>query len=731
MDYFDDQPDLYGEPPLYADALALPVPPPPEPVGIGPPTPASPFEAAQYLPPPPPPDAGIAAFPLGEQDASPVPAELPPSFAPPPPVTTLPSLAAPPLPASPVDAVTAAAPLPAQAQQVRDTEQRYFDTVQQYADDPFAIPDLAQQQRYLNELALRNPAKFADIQLQHEDARLKEDAARRQKIANDNYEQQRANQRAVAESRAKIQQQTDQVMAEAQRLYDEKIDPTGGLDTGQKIAGVLSSIVGGLVQGRTGAARNAGLDSFNDLVNRGIEAQKATLANRRSMLEFKRSALGQAYERTGDMFVAAESVRQAAYTHAIGMLDADMQNWDPRGTQGLRRASLRAKILTERAQSLHKFQNEQEDRDLKQREQKRKEEETRAQIAKTKAETAKLYADASAQRADKQTWTPDQLGVLNPGLPKPPISMTQADYTKWLGTQKSGEEYKTAARANDPNERARELSVPGVTDDTGQPILFQNTTEATTVKKAHINGSNMLRKVDQLIQMIHDHGHESDFGKSKAWQQMQQIHASLTLDSKKMDELGALTGSDIDLEHKKIGTSDPTQVRNTIPGLEAFRNDIIQGVNSIQQNTAVVGPGRKVADWTPPPLDLKPHEQSVDEIQIERLRQDPYRDDTARRELAAAEQAAQQNRTPETVAALKRAHENASEATQWQRDKIATLGALAAGPADDPEAKKAREILDNTVTTGETATLRRLAKLALESAARAGVSTEDTTMGVR
>lgn len=734
MDYFDDQPDLYGEPPLYADALALPVPPPPEPVGIGPPTPALPFDAAQYLPPPPPPDAAIAAFPLGEQDA-PVPAgpaELPPSFAPPPPIDTLPSLAAP--PSLVPDAVSSARGMPASGEiagqpyaATLTPEQHYAQTVQQYADDPFSIPDVGEQQRYLNDLALRNPAKFADLQLQHEDARRREDAARRAEIANKNYDDQMANLRAREAARAKVQQQTDQVMAEAQRLYDEKIDPTGGLDTGQKIAGVLSSIVGGLVQGRTGAARNAGLDSFNDLVNRGIEAQKATLANRRSMLEFKRSALGQAYERTGDMFVAAESVRQAAYTHAIGMLDADMQNWDPRGTQAMRRASLRAKMITDQAQSLHKFQIEQHDRDMKDRKQRFDEEKIKADIANQKAELGYKYAALKDQRAEREH------------------------------QRRMKADDRAAERADKEAERSRQFSIGGIPrvqkDADGKPVigpdgkpvvvqdklrqrdgsefLAADPTERGKLREKKTGGLNAMRNIDRIMAIRDRVGGELGLLNSDEFQELEGLEADTTNQIKSGTQ-GMSSDSDMENIRKSAGVDKVTSWRDQRAKLVAARARIEANLNQAYSDSGY--DGERI---TIPPGSLGKLADTPEEIKNQRLFQKPTMsfEDAARRDLADRQIAAgkengldvnnpdDQRIIADALAATRADWDPGADPSQQRR--IRALGIEARG--SDAAAETARALLGQLAETAQTGKLRSLAKLALEEANRSGLGEQERT----
>lgn len=765
----DDGLGPYGPPPFvdasspYGDLSQLPAPPPPDlgpQIGapIAPPVEPSPLDAAQYLPAPPPPDTAL----MGAAESAPgAPGPLPTTFAAPPPVSALPSALPPPGAPGPIpdalSGVDTTQPLgelaPAYAPQLTP-EQHFAQTVKQYKDDPYAIPDLGEQERYLNYLQLYEPEKALQLEMKHEAARRDAQLAAKAKADREDYDREIQNLKIREDAREKVRQQMDTVMAEAQRIAETKIDPAGGLSGGQKIAGILASIVGGLVQGRTGAARNAGLDSFVDTINRGIETQKADLANRRGMLEFKRSALGEAYARTGDMFLAEEAVRQASYRHAIGLIDSDAQNWDARGTQAMARAKARAQLVAGMNKSAQDAAYKRNEEEIKTREQARKEAETLSTIAKNRAEAAKAHAEAKNAKKQEQEWDPKQLAILNPGLPVPPIAMTQSRYKDWLGAQKQGEEYKTAARANDPTERQRELAVPGVVDDQNQPVLFSGKEEATNVKQARARGVNMVRKVDQLIQLINDHGHETDFGKSEAWQQAKQIYSSLLLEAKEMDHLGALSGSDIALEQAKIGTDDPTQIRNTIPGLKAFRSDTIEGVNAIQQNTAVVPQGRTLRRWEPPPLDLGGHEPTPEQIHLKNLQSAPNesRDEAIRKEtirrrggLSPADAAKYADLPPVSAIESNEAPVGLSPeqqdvydyvnkrydkgATVSQQQEIEQLGSVAAGPVDDPGAKSARETLQALAESGQTAKLRLLAKSALEQSGRR--IEEPTTTRVR
>lgn len=733
---FEDPFQLYGEPPpYYGDASLLPVPPPPDVTGIGPPAPmASPFDAAQYLPPPPPPDNAIAAFQLDPSAPAAAPPVPPVPALPdlPPPVQSLPSQAAAPPLAAP-DALSDASGMPVAGalggQPYAPTltpEQHYAQTLQQYADRPFDIPNLAEQQRYLNDLALRDPAKFADITLQHEDARKKEEAAQRQRIANENYDRQMANLRARDEARAKVQQQTDQVMAEAQRLAAEKIDPSGGLSTGQRIAGVLSSIVGGLVQGRTGAARNAGLDSFIDTVNRGIEAQKADMANRRGMLEFRRSALGQAYERTGDMFVAAESVRQASYQHAVELIDADMQNWDPRGTQAMRRAKLRADLLTNQAKSLLTFQNEQHDRDMKDRKQRYDEKKIEADIANQRADLNYKYAalgeqraqrkaaeqnrlaDKAAERADKQAETERKFSVG--GAPK---IATGADGKPLYGAD--GKPIITYDRVR--NAKGDIWTPP---DDVHKEVVEK--TAAT---------HSLLNVYDRILALRDRVGGESGLFNSDEYQELKGLEKEALL-LKKQGTQGMSSDKDMENLVDAAGVNDVTSFRARAAGIKAARDRVVKQLDNVY----------RAATYDGPPLKFdNPYTGATNNEQDDKLEpllrkpsltfEDVLSKELSDRQIAAGRESGLDiTNNPADQALYREAYQAAQarfdpNASPHQQDRIAELSTVARG--DDKAAQDARTDLQKIASEAKTTRLRELARAALEDAVRTRGSEERTT----
>ena len=573
--------------------------------------------------------------------ASPVPAPMPapgPQVGAPPPIAGNPwtSPLAEALPASPFDtaapdALTGAAgqdvakPFAGQAPAPFLTpEQAYRQSAKRLTESPFdpntgdirADVSDADARRYFDELYQRDPLKAIDFNNQFADAKTARALAERQRIENENWDRAKqidADRRAAA---ADAQRKSDEIAADAERILSTPIDASGGVSGGRAVAGILAAFMGGLVQGKTGSPVNAGLQALNTAIDRGIDAQKADMMNARARLDLRRNTLADEIARHGDEFRAQEAMRLAALQHASNQLDIEMQNYSPRGTAFAKAAAMKAGVVAQMAKSAQERGDKLFEAGLKQREQDRKDAETQSVIAKNKAEASKLYRDA---KADKQVWTPDQLGILHPGLPVPPISMSQKDYGQWLESGKTGEELIGKRRANSPNERARELAVAGVVDNKGDPVLFRNDTVAAQVSQAKEDADELVRLTDEMVAMIKKNGWSSDLAKSDAWRKARSNYGSIIIRKKEQDKLGVLTGPDVDLVTKEIGTEDPTEARSPLAGLEQFRHNIVEGINAKMRNGAFLPEGRSVQRWEPkaPPTETAAADQITGRTALE------------------------------------------------------------------------------------------------------------------
>jgi hypothetical protein len=736
---FDDLSELHGEPPPYlGEALALPVPPPPDAAGPAAPAPWDPLDAAQYLPPPPPPELGApveaAAAPVAAPAVEPsgLPGPLPQGLQAPPPLQSLPSTLAPPVP----DAVTDATGMPAKGEVAGQPyapsltpEQRYAQTVAEYGDDPYSIPDIAEQQRYLNDLYLRDPVKAQDLEMKHEFARRDKFAADKARAERENYDREIQNLKDRDASRAKIQQQTDQIMAEAQRIAETKIDPTGGLSGGQKIAGVLSSIFGGLVQGRTGAARNAGLDSFEALVNRGIDVQKADLANRRNTLDFKRSALGEAYARTGDMFVAQEAVRQATYQHAINLIDSDAQNWDARGTQAMQRAKARAGLVTAQAKSLRDAQIQEHERDLKEREQRRKERADAAQEAHNRATIGirlKELDESRRAREDAKRDKRDEKAAE--------AAAKQADIERKFSV---GGEPKIAVGPDGKPVLGADgrpvITYDRVRDKNGNIWTPPDGMHQEIVKKTG-TGRSLLGVYDRMIALRDRVGGEVDLFNSAESAELLSLEAEATALLKAGTE-GMSSDDDMKLLKKAGGVDSVTSFREQMPKLVAARARVVKKLNDAYRAAGYDGQDLKFEN----PYTGASNTDQDDKLESVLRKPELSFNDVLAKELmerqiaAGRENGLDVTNNPSDQAIYREAYRAAQakyhpDAAPHQQEHIAALAASAGG--DDKAAQDARTDLQRIIAEAPTARLRDLARGALESALRASGSSEETSMSV-
>lgn len=114
----------------------------------------------------------------------------------------------------------------------------------------------------------------------------------------------------------------------------------------------------------------------------------------------------------------------------------------------------------------------------------------------------------------------------------------------------------------------------------GSNFLAPTEKDAQDIRGSKTAVDNLLRLTDEIVRLREEHGHEPDFTKSTAWQQMQANWADSVIQAKEMDKLGVLAGPDMSIIGKQLGTSDPTELRNIIPGLRKFRANTLDNFNT-------------------------------------------------------------------------------------------------------------------------------------------------------
>lgn len=474
---------------------------------------------------PPPVDSSLAGAPPPDALGAPPPLPPPPAPGPSPGIAGMPDISIsyehPAAPPPPVDAVTGAGGTPADlagpatltpAQREAAIAQRFNEHPDQLLQQLVAGPVDADAQHYLDQLALRDPQGFAELNYRLADAKTKNLAAQQQAIANKDYETQQANLKMRNQAAADAQAKSAQLDAEATRLANTQIGPH--LSMFQKVAGVIMGMVGGLYQGRVGG-RNIGLDALNEVTIRDVENQRSQLANQRDLLGQRRNALGEQYARSGDLYQAAEELRLAALKHADSVLATQQQNFAPDGTRGMQIAQMRAGIASQQAQAVQTFQQKQFDNSIKvqgaAREQELANETLRHNRASEGVEYAKLDMERGKARADNTVLTPEQIRHDFPEYPVnaiPPGGATVAELTKRSELNNKTLEGTNKTTANAMQQAGTQVMGPDgkpLTQDgtqTGAPVVIASHEQAAKINEASAGAQDLLTSLGKVRRFL-------------------------------------------------------------------------------------------------------------------------------------------------------------------------------------------------------------------------------------
>lgn len=381
-------------------------------------------------------------------------------------------------------------------------------------------------------------------------------------------------QRAQAEALARTKQLDADAQAEAKR----EIDPKWKAGTGKRIGGIIMGIVGGLVQARSGGP-NLGLQLIDQEIDRDIEAQKANKAARLQELSRRGATNQQLLALAGDQYADDEHYRLASYARIQNQIASDMQQFDPKGKTAIQLGGMYTSISQARAKALQDFQ----DKDFKNRVEALK---AASALRKEAAETEKLQLESAKLRGalggggtakPKDIVTRESLiieGVTDPALLPPPGSvLTRDQWNKRLDSAKKGAEASKAVG------EALADAVPDIETADGSPYRAASPAEAAALreKKAAVDGAVGI--MDEVLRLREQHGWSSDLLASPEWRQMKQKWGALKLKAKNIEQLGALSGSDIELLDAALGASDPTSVRDPSAGIRSAREGAVQGLN--------------------------------------------------------------------------------------------------------------------------------------------------------
>lgn len=733
------------------DALAAPLPdpvgadqgPPPEPVtesvDIGPSAPTAPYDATGAPIAGPGPDPGInpplfetglidnpyAAPPLADAEpAPPIPygTEPAPNLLPPPgdapggvPGEIAPAPFGPQLPS----------PVPVQPGPP---------TLDVTAKDPFGGLSPAEGYAAARNLASTDGAAFDQLKQNREAERRIAESAARVRAEDENLRNLQNNLDARRIADEKTQKQQDAITKDALELSKRPLDRRRYFKNQSVIGNIFAAIatVAGGLASRPGGP-NMGLDYLNKLIDDDINDQKADMEDEKSGIQARQGAVAQEFARTGNLYQAAETVRQATYQSVIAKLQAEQQNYDPRGQGYIDHGNYIQGVKARAAESAEKNRKEMFKENLDTAKSDLEKAQFEEQKRKNRAEQALAWKrenreTATAKKAE-QAYEPAQLRILNPDSPVPPVAMTLPQFKQWQDIQKGGQDLKAAQRDNDPDTLARARQVPGLTTQSNKPLLFQPE-EVKELKTAQYTARELVRKSDELRALVKEHGYSNNWLKSDYYQEAQQIFNDMLLMDKDLKSLGALSASDVKLVTANLGTDDPTQLRDTMKGMESYRRSVVEGLNSKISSTAVLPEGEQVKRWEPvdtsklPKATKTPEQERLETILAkpeqtydELVREEMYKEQS-RLDLSPAQLRDPYYRDKTLQAGIKAASERYdSDVSSKQQDALLQLQTEALGKVGDPKADRARQDLTTIMRDGDTADLRALARRALDSAA--------------
>ncbi len=454
-----------------------------------------------------------------------------------------------------------------------------------------------------------SPEQLADISVNHQQALIDRQTQMAADAARKDREQAEANYAIQQQAYDKAAADTAAVDADAKALAARKIDDAPGAKLA--IAGVLSAAITGALT-RSGTP-NAALQSFEHAINNHIQAQKDDIANGWQGVSSRRNSIATALQQHGDLFRAQEAYRIGMYEFAMQSVLSEAQKFDPKGSTALRRAQLHQDMAAKAAQARQAygqqvFKNTMEAGKLE-LEQRQAAEAARHNKAGEGLEWSKFGLEKSKQATtskETQVFSPQELAALHPGSPVPPVGMALKDYSGWLERGAKGEELKTKQLTNSSEERSRQLAVGELIDDKGAPVLFRSveSAEKTAGSKAAVD--NGTRLIDKVLAARKKYGWSSNLMKSDEWRQMQSDFNELKLQKKNVDQLGALSESDLNLVGAALGTTDPTEARDPTSGLRNARSNMVEGFNSVLRAQTVPKSGQKLRRYEPPQLSEVP-----------------------------------------------------------------------------------------------------------------------------
>lgn len=453
----------------------------------------------------------------------------------------------------------------------------------------------------LVDLAKRDPHAYAEHLQAHDEMVAAEGRRQEAEVARQNAEKEERNYQILFDAQREadaLHKQILETSIDRGRFMKSRTVP-------QSIAAYLSVIVGGLVQARKGGP-NIGLEMLDKEIDRDIAEQESNLANKRNALtDLRASGMSR--------FQAQQAYRAAWYARAKEELLTKMQDFDPQGSTAINGAKQALEFDARVAQAAELARRDK----LKEVVAVRKaDDEHREAMDKHLAEQKKLGTlmggggagvGVSAVKPGNLSTDDVRAQIGDPKFPVPdvPGGYTPARAKQMVELAKSGREVRQFE-----SEQDRKL---GVLDPAGTPLMAKaggffharDEDEAKALSSQIYDTGEAIRLMDDVLRLRQRAGWEPDVMQSDEWLKVQQSWAKLILKTKNIEQLGALSGSDIELVTKALGSKDPTGFRDNSAGIESARRNAAIGLSGKLRSRGVAD--QSIPQFGDPPKLSKPN----------------------------------------------------------------------------------------------------------------------------
>jgi hypothetical protein len=465
----------------------------------------------------------------------------------------------------------------------------------QPTDDGLMTPD---EMLPLQERAARlaaDPERLLQEEMDLEERRAEEARRRQHEIDYQDQRQREWHAHSLQVAHRKAAEKSAQLDAEAFNLANTKIDPLSDVSAGRKIAGVLAAALGGLTS-RANGGRNTGLEAVDGMIQQSIQTQTANLQNRKDMLGKRQNAVAEELARSEDLHEAQDRIRRATYDHHIRQLQTEMQNFEPGGTQFIRRAKAIAHMQAVRAEGDRKFEAEKFERDYKAQQHNLNVDKFLLDAARAEPEIiAKWQKLQGGTGAAKRK--PDYFATL--GLPVPPFDMTDKEHAQWMAHRKTakdldGNDAKSRKEAADATKAEAEAAAATkgyfvmnpetrepLVDKEGNPVAIPDSGKRERLEK-QIGAAKNIRIVADRMTALKDKngGNWTALGSDEA-QEMKTLVSMLDFETFKAFDLGAPSEGDKALAEGVRGGVDPSSfIKKSTKGFQAYADAVERKVNT-------------------------------------------------------------------------------------------------------------------------------------------------------